>query len=285
MPHNEPVSFNLGALRSDMKLTLHTVHALRIWRGRPESEDRPRIIGLNYYIILTNKMKHGAELDDPFSDWWMLKVEQRAEDAKQRLLEIQTQAQYALDSVPPTLSLGDNLSIQPMQLPLYIGSPLGFAGVRLLTDYDTLVRKLLLAHHVAAIKRTELEFGLVQASHALRSLFALAQRYRYAGVNRGDCKAQNAAWLSAVEKYGMPPPGIITGERRSEYAPPLRATKTAITAGDAVVNISDDVALEDEGEFGGIGVGVGEDELGELGEYAQGDGSEFDVEDNESFER
>jgi hypothetical protein len=74
---NEPLQLNLGSLRSAMSLTLHTHHASRIWHGRAPTEGRPGIIGLNGYISVMNKMKRGAEQDDPYSDWWMLRIEDK----------------------------------------------------------------------------------------------------------------------------------------------------------------------------------------------------------------
>ena len=67
----EPLQLNLGSLRSAMSLTLHTHHASRIWHGRAPTEGRPGIIGLNGFIGAMNKMKRGAEQDDPYSDWWI----------------------------------------------------------------------------------------------------------------------------------------------------------------------------------------------------------------------
>src|SRR3546814_8128652 len=60
---------NLGSLRSAMSLTLHTHHASRIWHGRAPTAGRAGIIGLNGFISAMNKMKRGAEQDDPYSDW------------------------------------------------------------------------------------------------------------------------------------------------------------------------------------------------------------------------
>ena len=81
----EPLQLNLGSLRSAMSLTLHTHHASRIWHGRAPAEGRPGIIGLNGYISVMNKMKRGAEQDDPYSDWWMLRIEDKLADTKTRL--------------------------------------------------------------------------------------------------------------------------------------------------------------------------------------------------------
>ena len=76
------LQLNLGSLRSAMALTLHTHHASRIWRGRAPAEGRPGIIGLNGFLAIMNKLKRGAEQDDPYSDWWMIRIEEKIGETK-----------------------------------------------------------------------------------------------------------------------------------------------------------------------------------------------------------
>ena len=90
----EPLQLNLGSLRSAMSLTLHTHHASRIWHGRAPTEGRPGIIGLNGFIGAMNKMKRGAEQDDPYSDWWMLRIEDKLADTKTRLQTLREQVDH-----------------------------------------------------------------------------------------------------------------------------------------------------------------------------------------------
>ena len=79
-----------------------------------------------------------------------------------------------------------------------------------------------LAHHTALIDRSTLERWLHEGAHALRSLFALAQHYRYSGTQRSDYAENNAAAQAAIEKFGALPQEVIDGTRRSRFAPPLR---------------------------------------------------------------
>ena len=103
----EPLQLNLGSLRSAMSLTLHTHHASRIWHGRAATEGRPGIVGLNGYIAVMNKMKRGAEQDDPYSDWWMLRIEEKLDHTKATLQSLREQVDQALAGVPAALSLGE----------------------------------------------------------------------------------------------------------------------------------------------------------------------------------
>lgn len=212
---------NLGALRSDMQLTLHTHHASRIWHGRAAAEGRAGIIGLSGFVSIMNKMKRGAEQDDPYSDWWMLRIEDKLNDAKSRLQALREQIDQVLADVPPALSLGENLNVQPVKLPLFVNAQLGFIAVYLLADYDNLVRRLILAHHTALIDRSTMERWLDEGAHLLRSTFSLAQQYRYSGTQRDDFAANNAAARAAREKLGDLPQDVLEGTRRSRFAPPV----------------------------------------------------------------
>lgn len=217
---NDSLQLNLGSLRSAISLTLHTHHAARVWRGRAPSAERPGIIGLNAFVASMNRMKRGAEQDDPYSDWWMLRIEEKLEQTRANLQALRQQVDQALAGVPAALSLGENLNLQPVKLPLFINAQLGFMAVYLLSEYDEVVRKLILAHHTALIDRYTLENWLEAGAHALRSLFTLAQQYHYSGTVRDDFAAQNAAARAALEKYGPLPQDVLEGSRRSRFAPP-----------------------------------------------------------------
>ncbi|MHC8334087.1 PFL_4669 family integrating conjugative element protein [Pseudomonas sp. LB3P25] len=215
------LQLNLGALRSSMQLTLHTHHASRIWHGRAPSEGRATIIGLNGFVSIMNKMKRGAEQDDPYSDAWMLRIEDKLEETRESLKVLREQVDQVLSEVPAALSLGENLNVQPVNLPLFVNAQLGFMAVYLLADYDDLARRLILAHHTALIDRSTLERWLNEGAHALRSLFSLAQQYKFTGVQREDFAANNAAARMAREKFGELPQDVLEGTRRSRFAPPM----------------------------------------------------------------
>lgn len=218
---NDPTRLNLGALRSDMQLTLHTHQASRIWHGRAKTADRAGIIGLNGFVAIMNRMKRGSEQDDPYSDWWMLRIEHKLNDSKSKLQALNEQTEHVLADVPPALTLGENLNVQPVKLPLYVGSQYGFLAVYLLVDYDNLARRLILAHHTALIDRHTMDRWLDDGAHLLRSTFTLAQQYRYSGAVRDDFAANNAVAREARQKYGPLPQDVLEGTRRSRFAPPI----------------------------------------------------------------
>jgi integrating conjugative element protein (TIGR03761 family) len=79
-----------------MSLTLHTHHASRIWHGRAAAEGRPAIVGLNGFVALMNKMKRGSEQDDPYSDWWMLRIKDKLEQTQGSLETWANQCQLCM---------------------------------------------------------------------------------------------------------------------------------------------------------------------------------------------
>src|SRR5690606_25615004 len=168
-----------------------------------------------------------------YSDFWMLRIEDKLDQTKATLQSLREQVDQALASVPPALTLGENLNVQPVKLPLFVNAQLGFAAVYLLADYDDIARKLILAHHTALIDRGTLERWLAEGAHALRSLFSLAQQYRFSGCTRGDFAARNAAARAALEKFGELPVEVMTGTRRSRFAPPIARRGTVSDASEA----------------------------------------------------
>lgn len=212
---------NIGSLRSTMELTLHTHHAARIWHGRTRTEAQPAIIGLSAFVSIMARMRRGSQQDDPYSDWWMIRVEEKLDDVKTRLEALKDQGSAVLARLPRGMSVSENLSVQPVKLPIFISSQHGFLATYLLSDFDDLARQLLLAHHAALIDRPTMERWIKEGAHLLRSTFSLAQRYRFSGASRDDFAANNAVARSALERFGELPQDVLEGTRRPRFAPPI----------------------------------------------------------------
>ncbi|WP_134674838.1 PFL_4669 family integrating conjugative element protein, partial [Pseudomonas viridiflava] len=107
-------------------------------------------------------------------------------------------------------------------LPLFLSTPLAFKAVYLLTAYDELVRRILLASHVGLIDNHAKGQWLDEGAAMLRRLFSLSQRYKFSGASRGVFAAKNARSELAREMYapfGEIPKDILEGTRKSKFAP------------------------------------------------------------------
>ncbi|MEE4124050.1 PFL_4669 family integrating conjugative element protein [Pseudomonas viridiflava] len=232
---------NIGSLRSSVNLTLHTHHASRLWFGRQRTEGKPGMIGLSGFANILNRIKRGCEQDDPYSDWFLLLIEEKIESSEQEMSNIDNRLDEVMASLPAMLSIGQNLSVQPVTLPLFLSTPLAFKAVYLLTAYDELVRRILLASHVGLIDNHAKGQWLDEGAAILRRLFGLSQRYKFSGASRGDFAAKNARSELAREMYapfGEIPQDILEGARKSKFAP-------ALSTGPASTFNEDD---QDEGE-------------------------------------
>lgn len=217
-----PTLAPLGSLRSQMQLTLHTHHAIRLWHGRLPSEHVHGIVGLNGFVAQVNRIYRDAAQDDPYADAWLLRIEAKLDSARAELLDLRAQLSNALTQAPAALQLGDNLSLDPVKLPVTVNAPLGFLALYLLADYDELTRQALLAQHTALIDPPTLDHWLEEGAHQLRSLFTLVQPYRSSGVCRDDFVAGNAKALRAREQFGELPQPVLAGRQRARHAPALR---------------------------------------------------------------
>ncbi len=212
---------DLGPLRSSMELTLHTHHAVRIWQGRSASEEKNGIIGLSGFVHVMSKIKRGAEQDDPYADFWMIRIQEKLEHSKDALTLIEDQLEQLMSRLPKAINVGDNLNVHPITLPLSINTPLSFMAVYLLIDYDNIVRRLLLAHRTALIGRRDMARWIDAVGHVLRSLCGLAQQFKFSGVTREDFITNNALAREARERFGELPAEVLEGTCRSEFAPPI----------------------------------------------------------------
>ncbi len=169
---------NLGSLRSSVNLTLHTHHASRLWFGRQRSDNKPGMIGLSGFSNIINRISASAAKDDPYSDLFLIIIEDKIEESEQQLTAIDERLDQVMAMLPKQLDVGTNLSIQPLKLPLYLNSPLAFKGVYLLTRYDELVRRILLAAHIGLIDNGSKEGWLDEGAAVLRRLYGVGQRYK-----------------------------------------------------------------------------------------------------------
>lgn len=219
MDHHQPPS--LGALRSSITLTLHTFHAARIWRGRAAGAGVRPVMGMVGYIGVTNQLKQAAADDDPYADLAILKIEERIQHTRAALNDLNQQLETIQQAVPGQIAIGDNLNLHPVTLPLFVASPLGFLGVYLLTDYDVLARRTLLAHHTALIGQRDMAYLLDRGAHLLRGLFVTAHRCKPSGLRRAYFRVESPQAQAISARFGPLPADILSGERRSQYAPAI----------------------------------------------------------------
>ncbi|EHK90216.1 PFL_4669 family integrating conjugative element protein [Aggregatibacter actinomycetemcomitans] len=231
----------LGALRSDINMTLHTHYATRVWAGRPWSaisEDKTdgndkenkfysQIISMPHCLSILNQVNTDAANDDPYADQFLIALEEKIISARKEMQALNEQI-YTLyaNQIPEGIDIQRCQNVAPVTMPIYIKYPLGYILVYLLTDYDSVARAVLTASHIAIMTKADAKAWMQKASHLMRSVFGMAQQYRHSGVTRQDLIENNARAQSAVTRLGNLPQDILDGTKRSGYAPIIKTNNT-----------------------------------------------------------
>lgn len=207
-----------GVLRSETWLTLETRQAQRLITGRRAEPTKPEIIGLTKFSSLLRPIWSGARSDDPYADWWLIKIEEILDGAKRELERIEHGIQQRLHDVP-AINVSVAHSVEPIRVPLQFSNPYAFRGAYLIADCDRVIRAILTARHVGLIGRDESEKLIYEAGRAVRRALSSPVGYRFKGINRDDLQQQTARGMEARSEMGELPEEVLEGKRRASYGP------------------------------------------------------------------
>ncbi|WP_110634646.1 PFL_4669 family integrating conjugative element protein [Salinicola salarius] len=251
MASTEP---RVGQLRSKIEMTLHTYPAVLAWHGRGVESGKPQVVGLKQFLSLAGRVHQAAGRDDPYADSWLLMLEEKVDETRQALQQLETRVSSVLKQIPEGLDVSRNVSQQPFVTPVFTGGQMGWQAVMLLMQYDSIVRDVLLAHHIGLLGNKQRGAMIRdQGGHALRSLcYAPVKFPGFSGATRDDFAANNAKARNALEKYGELPQDILEGTRRSEFAPTIRREEASPSGSDQAhklegADLDDDQLLPQSG--------------------------------------
>lgn len=229
---SRPRSDAPGALRSQATMEIQTRQAQRLVFGRMAADGQHEIVGLLRFAAMLRPIWGGSMADDPYADWWLVKIERELMRARDQLNEMEGTVEQVLAGAP-AVNVIVAQSLAPARLELNFSNPYAFHGAYLLADFDKLVRAVLTARHVGLMDLQTSERLLAQGGKQLRSAYEAAKGYRYMGATREDLVQGTAKAAKAREAMGELPQPIITGELRAAYAPKVRGTQDADTPADA----------------------------------------------------
>ena len=210
-----------GPLRGQVWLTLQTLQARRLVSGRRGSPGKPQIFGLTIFADRLRVIWQAARDDDPYADWWLIKIHEALESKGQRLRSIQQvldERLMPMDAIEVSVATSE----RPFRTPLRFANPYAYRAAHLLANYDALVRTALTAHHVGVLAhRASVEF-IRQGSHEIRGLFSLPQGYRFLRIDRAEFRSNGRRACDAKRSMGELPDEVLSGERRAPMAPQQR---------------------------------------------------------------
>ena len=207
-----------GALRGQAWLTVQTRQAQRLIRGRNGNAVKPAIIGLVGFADRLREIWQAARNDDPYADWWLVKVH----EALERVRDLVKNEQAALDAQLDQLTALEVVvaeSMKPFRIALQFANPYAYRGAQLIAEYDRFVRTLLTAHHVGVLTGAAMEGLLNTCARKIRGAFAVPQGYHFLNVDRAALQQGTANASRASQLMGEVPEDVLNGARQAPLAP------------------------------------------------------------------
>lgn len=219
-------------LQVERVLVLHTALANKAFTGRAgversgDKKAKARIIGLGAFADLLKYLWFDVEKDNPFADWWMLKVEQALRDALEELDVTLAQYQNLLTDQP-----GLEVTITGMPAPkrrrIHFVNPLAFDGARIIAKLDQLLLTTMECRAQNLMPYDDLHSLHRQASTTVVTAFSSILTYHHHEVTRQDVRQNTAAAQAAIAALGVVPAAVLDGRRRAGCAAPLRPAQSS----------------------------------------------------------
>ncbi|HGP2813867.1 TPA: PFL_4669 family integrating conjugative element protein [Salmonella enterica] len=218
-----------GALRSSLKVELHTRYAILLWEGqfteKTEKSGRKvshrRIMGMPYFLHLVSRINDDSLKDDPFADKKMFLLEEEFNRGTEVLETLCQKLDLVLKDIPPRVSLSEALSVSPVNISVFSRTPVGYRGVWLLVGFDQLALKAFQASHYGLISHAERDDYLRRGAQSIHRLYGLVLGYRSSGVTRRDFALENSQYHEAIKHAGEIEDAILLGKKRSSFSPPV----------------------------------------------------------------
>lgn len=207
-----------GPLRHKVSLTTQSRYARLLVLGRSATAGTPAIMGLLAFADQLRIIWNASRADDPWADWWLIKIDDAIDLVQHRLETIATKIRRYL-MAQPALEIDIATSERPYRIKLRFINPYAYRAAQLVAEFDAAVRTILTARHVGLISEEQSFRQIESCSAVLRSLFAIPQSYRVLRIDRSAVKAGAPAAASAAEVMGQVPAAILLGVQRPRLAP------------------------------------------------------------------
>lgn len=210
--------FTPGALQGDVWLTIQTYQAQSLVRGRRATDGKPAIIGLIGFADRLKSLWQAIRMDDPYADWWLLKVEEGIADSRAQLCRLQ-QGMEDLFVSNGALEFSVAQSSRPQRVSLQFANPYAFRAAQLLGEYDQLMCTDMTLHHLGIDMPTDLVDQVAGCGRRIRGVFALPQGYHCLDIRRYDIRQNSPLAVKARERLGDVPEDILCGDRLPSLRP------------------------------------------------------------------
>ena len=208
-----------GVLRNQVWLTVQTRQAHQLIHGREGTHDRSPIIGLVGFAERLRIIWQAARDDDPWADWWLIKVCDAMDAARDCIRHWRRDLDHLLHQQAGGMEISLAESLRPTRVLLQFASPCSYQGARLLAEYDALACQVLTASHVGLMDVRTRDEMLDSCARKIRAAFMIPQSYRHTGVDREALRLGHDECSRARQAMGEVPCEVVRGERCAPLAP------------------------------------------------------------------
>lgn len=207
-----------GALRGEVWLTVQSHHAQRLILGRAATLKKPAIVGLVGFADRLRVIWNAARADDPYADWWLIKVDEALQRARGHIKREQAAFDECIEQ-RSALQIKVVTASKPYRVALNFANPYAYWGAHLIAEFDTTARTILTAKLVGLMSENLAEQSLHGCAGAIRSLFSVPQGYRVLRIDRDSIKAGSDAAKEAAEFMGELPQAVFLGKQLAALTP------------------------------------------------------------------
>jgi integrating conjugative element protein (TIGR03761 family) len=207
-----------GALHGQVWLTVQTNQAQQLIHGRDGTPDKPTIIGLVGFANRLRVIWQAARNNDPYADWWLIKVHEAIEVVGTYIRNRQTDLHKQLEQMI-AMEVSVAASQRPYRVHLQFANPYAYRGAQLLADYDRLACTALTARHIGLLDSAACVQVQRTCARKLRALFMIPQSYRFLKIDRESVRLQTGRSHEARQAMGEVPDAILSGEHQAALVP------------------------------------------------------------------
>jgi integrating conjugative element protein (TIGR03761 family) len=208
-----------GRLSGSILFELHTADAQQVFAGY-STKDAVSLLQFG------GRMTHiwsAAEKDDPYADWYLLKVYDGIVRLRNQLAVAIQDYQAQMTQGQSNLALEPFTSEKPVVKSLWFRTQYGYLGASVIADFDKLIRTVLTANRIGVLLEKSHETIRDEWLNKIVILFKFPFKYQSFEITRADVEADNALAKNTQEVLGVLPESVLAKTLRSPFAPAIQA--------------------------------------------------------------
>ena len=207
-----------GALHGEIWLTVQTSLAQKLLHGRAGTTEKPAIIGLVGFANRIRVIWLAARRDDPYADWWLIKVHEAIQCAENDVRDMQAILAADLDGIS-AMEVNIAQSQKPYRVQLRFANPYAYRAARLIAELDKLVCMVMTSRHIGLFSAEASENIVKACARKFRAIFVIPQGYRLMKIDRDTVRRGIGRASEARQIMGVVPEDILSGERLAPIVP------------------------------------------------------------------